>query len=48
MGGGGGAMIMFLIGYSLWGSGGMPPLPPEIVWYFCALRQLLVQSEAKI
>ena len=25
-----------------------PPLPPESFLYFCALRQLLVQSEAKI
>ena len=23
-------------------------MPPEIFWYFRALRQLLVQSEAKI
>ena len=37
----GGATFMITLG----GSGGMPQ---EIFWYFHALRQLLVQSEAKI
>ena len=41
MGGGGN-----ILDYDLGGSGGMPP--QKFFECFCALRQLLVQSEAKI
>ena len=40
-----GAGATFMISYSLGRSGGMPP--ENLFWYFRALRQLLVQSEAK-
>ena len=41
-GGGGGNISDYVFLHFLGGSGGMPPRK------FCALRQLLVQSEAKI
>ena len=40
---GGGGNIFY---YDLGGSGGMPP--QKLFWCFRSLRQLLVQSEAKI
>ena len=45
---GGGGYISDYV--SLEGSGGMPPPPPppEMFWYFRALRQLMVQSAARI
>ena len=52
-GGGGGAQHFRLCFIScfhipLGVSGPVGACPPENFWYFCALRQLLVQSEAKI
>ena len=36
-----------MITYSLYEGAGLRACTPEIFWYFRALRQLLVQSEAK-
>ena len=52
MGGGGGGgnisdyVLLVVVSYTsrgVWGHA-----PQKLFWYFCALRQLLVQSDAKI